>query len=116
MTMKPPKPRLNRQILDEASEWFVDFRAGDVDSQARERFDLWLRQSPEHTRAYIEIETTYVVLPTLNPERKHDVHELLAYARSEGNVVPLALAARDDEPLCSAADPIGPTLAETGAV
>ena len=46
MNVKPPKPKLNRQILDEASDWFVDFRVGDVDSTARERFDLWLRQSP----------------------------------------------------------------------
>jgi len=99
MTMKPSKPKLNRQILDEASEWFVDFRVGDVDSQARERFDLWLRQSPEHIRAYMEIANTYVVLPTLNPERKFDVQELIAYARSEGNVIPLEQTPRPNQPL-----------------
>ncbi len=65
-----PKPKLNRQILDEASAWFVDFRVGDVDLTARERFDQWLRQSPEHIRAYMEIARTYVELPALNPERK----------------------------------------------
>jgi transmembrane sensor len=105
MTMKPPKPKLNRQILDEASEWFVDFRVGDVDSQARERFDLWLRQSPEHIRAYMEIAKTYVVLPTLNPERKIDVQELIAYARSEGNVIPLEQTPRPNEPLSRLAEP-----------
>jgi transmembrane sensor len=87
MSGKTPKPSLNRQILDEASDWFVDFRVGDVDTAARERFDLWLRQSPEHIRAYMEIANTYVVLPTLNPDLKVDVRELIAYARSEGNVV-----------------------------
>jgi len=46
MTMKPPKPKLNRQILDEASEWFVDFRVGDVDSQSRERFDCGSASRP----------------------------------------------------------------------
>ena len=53
MTSNQTKPKLNRQVLDEASEWFVDFRVGDVGTLARERFDWWLRQSPEHIRAYI---------------------------------------------------------------
>jgi len=43
----------NRQILEEASDWFVDFRVGDVDGAARARFDEWLRASPAHIRAYI---------------------------------------------------------------
>jgi transmembrane sensor len=113
--MKPPKPKLNRQILDEASEWFVDFRAGDVDSQARERFDLWLRQSPEHIRAYMEIAKTYVVLPTLNPERKIDVQEFIAYARSEGNVIPLESTQRLNEPLSRLAEPHPSAPAKRGA-
>lgn len=86
--MKTQAPKLNRQILEEASDWFVDFRVGDVDSQARERFDEWLRRSPEHIRAYMEIAKTYVVLPALTPDRKIDVQELIAYARSEDNIVP----------------------------
>ena len=86
-----PKPKLNRQILDEASTWFVDFRVGDVDSGARERFDQWLRQSPEHIRAYMEISKTYVELPAGTPDGKVDVEGLIARARSgtEANVVPL---------------------------
>ena len=107
MNVKPPKPKLNRQILDEASDWFVDFRVGDVDSTARERFDLWLRQSPEHIRAYMEIANTYMALPGLNPTRKVDVQELIAYARAEGNVVSFDPAARPAQPLSPAADPDG---------
>ena len=55
MKTRAPQPKLSRQILDEASAWFVDFRVGDVDQHARERFDQWLRRSPEHIRAYMEI-------------------------------------------------------------
>ena len=88
MNAKQPKPKLNRQILDEASDWFVAFRVGDFDLNACEQFDGWLRQSPEHIRAYMEIANTYVVLHALNSTRKVDVQELIAYARSEGNVVP----------------------------
>jgi len=104
MKGKQPKPKLNRLILDEASDWFVDFRVGDVDSTARERFDRWLRQSPEHIRAYMEIANTYMALPALNPTRKVDVQELIAYARTEGNIVPFDHATRPNQPFSPAAD------------
>jgi transmembrane sensor len=89
MKTKTPTPALNRQILDEASEWFVDFRVGDVDTTARERFDEWLRRSPEHIRAYWEIAKTYVELPAAPAPGKLDVAALIAYAHSDANVVPL---------------------------
>src|SRR5277367_139876 len=88
--MKPKTltPKLNRQILEEASEWFVDFRVGDIDAAARERFDEWLRRSPEHIRAYWEIAKIYVDLPSLSDTSQLDVGALIAYAHSDGNVVP----------------------------
>jgi transmembrane sensor len=86
---KPASPKLNRQILDEASEWFVDFRVGDVDAEARARFDEWLRRSPEHIRAYWEIAKTYVELPPRNSLGKLRAEELIAYAHSDANVVSL---------------------------
>jgi transmembrane sensor len=89
MKPKTPDPTLNRQILDEASEWFVDFRVGDVDSAARERFDEWLRRSPEHIRAYWEIAKTYVELPPNSSLNKLKTEELIAYAHSDANVVSL---------------------------
>jgi len=81
-------PKSNRQIVDEASEWFVEFRVGDVDAIARERFDEWLRRSPEHIRAYIEIARTYVEMPNPHGTRPLDVEALIAYARSGENIVP----------------------------
>jgi transmembrane sensor len=94
--MKPKSPNTNSQILDEASEWFVEFRAGDVDAPTRERFDEWLRQSPEHIRAYMGIARIYVEVPPPQVSRDIDVPALIAYANSAGNVVPLPsrLAAR----------------------
>jgi transmembrane sensor len=78
--------KVDRLILEEASEWFVDFRVGDVDGHARERFDQWLRRSPEHIRAYVDIARTYVELPLVSLT-KMDVDSLIAYAHSAENVV-----------------------------
>jgi transmembrane sensor len=88
MKPKTPQSKVDRLILEEASEWFVDFRVGDVDSFARERFDEWLRRSPEHIRAYMEIAKTYVELPALKMAGSLDVDTLIAYAHSGENVVP----------------------------
>ncbi len=106
--MKPKTPisRVDRLILDEASEWFVDFRVGDVDAAARERFDEWLRRSPEHIRAYIEIAKTYVELPALKLAGKTDVDVLIAYARCGDNVVSLHPGERAGESASMPASPI----------
>ena len=89
--MKPKNSDSNAQILDEASEWLVDFRVGDVDAAARERFDDWLRRSPEHIRAYINIARTYVELLPPGSTGELDVQALIACDNSNGsNVVPLA--------------------------
>jgi transmembrane sensor len=97
MMPKTPNPTLNRQILEEASDWFVDFRVGDVDAAAGERFDEWLRRSPEHIRAYWEIAKTYVELPSLAEASALDVDALIAYAHSGGNVVPINAGAPPGE-------------------
>jgi transmembrane sensor len=87
--MKPKIPRspVNRLLLDEASEWFVDFRVDDVSDQSRVQFAEWLRRSPEHIRAYMEIATTYVDLSLVKPLETLDVDSLIAYACSSENVV-----------------------------
>ena len=77
---------INSQILDEASAWFVDFRVGDADAAAREAFDGWVRRSPEHIHAYLEIAKTYIELPA-NYADRIDIEKLVACARSNANVV-----------------------------
>lgn len=88
-------PVMNRQILDEASTWFVDFRIGDVDAASRARFDEWLRQSPEHIRAYIEISKTYVDLLALKANQPIQIEALTNAARSASNVVSIDPIASD---------------------
>jgi len=77
-------------IVAEASAWFIEFRAGDVNGEARLHFIDWLRRSPEHIQAYLEISGVWGELPTSDPEGKIDIKSLIARARSEGDVIELS--------------------------
>src|SRR6186713_3594905 len=53
--VRAPYSKLNAQISEEAAEWFVEFRTGEATAAERAHFDAWVRSSPEHLRAYLEI-------------------------------------------------------------
>lgn len=91
MSTRNTRSALNRQILDEASNWFVDFRAGDIDAHARNEFQEWLRRSPDHIQAYLDIAATYAELPAPSPNGELDVQALIDNARfsTDANVIPL---------------------------
>jgi len=90
MEPEESKPQRNAQILEEAADWLVEFSAGDVDAGARQKFDTWLRTSPEHVRAYLELVPIWEegALPPPHPDAGPDA--LIALARSADNIVPLA--------------------------
>lgn len=52
---KPTALPLSPQVLKAASSWFVEFNEGEVAASQREEFVQWLRASPEHVRAYVQI-------------------------------------------------------------
>lgn len=91
---------LNPQIYEEACEWFVEFRGGGTDAAQRRDLDAWLRKSPEHLRAYLEIAAIWNDGPSLDPAGQWDAGTLLAQAAQEpDNVVviePRSAAARGD--------------------
>jgi transmembrane sensor len=89
--MQPKTPlKLNEQIYQEACEWFVEFRSGDLDGAGRRRFDLWARKSPEHLAAYLEIAAIWNVGSSLDSDLKWDAPTLIAQAAADAaNVVPL---------------------------
>lgn len=87
--MSRTAPRPNQQVLEEASAWFVTFRGQDVSGSAARDFQDWLKRSPEHIRAYLEIAAVYADIPA--PEQMHTPAELIAAAKAspEINVVSL---------------------------
>jgi transmembrane sensor len=111
------RSKLNTQIYEEASVWFVESRAGDLDDAGRREFDRWLRRSPEHLSAYLEIAALWSEGGHLDPTHKWDADTLIAQAAKDpGNVVALsevtreglerisALASCEDRPAVSEAE------------
>lgn len=80
-----------QDTVTQASEFFVEFRAGDGTPAVRARFERWLRSSPENIRAYLEIAAGWSELPTADPEGRIDIQALLAAAHdaNDENVVHL---------------------------
>jgi transmembrane sensor len=83
------KEPFNRQIVAEACDWLVEFETGDADTQTRDNFDAWLRQSPEHVRAYLELLPIWKHAADTHFARDAGPQSLIAYARTEDKIVPL---------------------------
>jgi transmembrane sensor len=84
-----PKPNLNLTIYNEAAEWLIELREGDVDAGTRERLDSWFRASPEHIRAYLELSSIWEEGADSDLDRTHSTQDLIARARATSNVIPL---------------------------
>jgi transmembrane sensor len=89
---------IKSRIIAEASAWFVEFRTNDVTGSGRARFDEWLRRSPEHIQAYLEIAAGWAELPTSDPERCLDIATLLERARDSEDEHVVALSPRMASP------------------
>ena len=78
-------PELNTQIYEQASDWLVELRVGDIDVAARQRFDAWLRTSPEHIRAYLELSSIWEDGGDPKLDRNNSTDKLIAQARAATN-------------------------------
>ena len=107
MRIRYSNGKTHAAIVAEASEWFIDFRAGDVDGEARVRFTEWLRRSPEHIQAYLEVSGVWSELPSSDPEGRLDIASLIARARAEPDVIPLSPVNSRLSPPKHAAEPRG---------
>lgn len=85
----------------EAAAWFTEFRARDMTPGTRARFDDWLRQSPQHIQAYLEVAAGWAELPTADPEGRIDVQALVARARASRDENVITLPRADKSGPCS---------------
>jgi transmembrane sensor len=102
---------VNRQIYEEASQWLVELRVGDIDGAAREKLDAWFRASPEHIRAFLELSSVWEEGGDRDLDRAHSTDDLIALARVQSNVVRFAAAPADaDTPSPVAQLPVQPPV------
>lgn len=76
-------PTFSNQILEEATTWFVEFSEGRLSGLQRERFVQWLRISPEHIRAYLQISAHWEEARTLGKTDTRSIDDLVSLARSD---------------------------------
>lgn len=88
---RPARLKMNTQIYEEACAWFVESRSGDLDDAGRREFDRWLRKSPEHLSAYLEIAAIWNEGPSLDPQSKWTADTLIELAResTDDNIIAL---------------------------
>ena len=84
----------NAQILEEASLWLIESRTGELEASRRREFMLWLKTSPEHIRAYLELAESYAHTPGAGSTPVSDtgriVNEVASRVRAESNVATLS--------------------------
>jgi transmembrane sensor len=91
------RARFNTQIYDEACEWFIECRAGDLGDASRGEFDRWLRKSPEHLGAYLEIAAIWNAGPSLDSSNKWNPDTLVFQAAEDpGNIAALIRVPRSE--------------------
>jgi len=111
------RTKLNAQICEEAAEWLVLCHTEDLTDAQRRAFDDWLRKSPEHQAAYMEIAAIWSEGPNLDPRHRWQVEALVRQAAQDpGNLVSLprstvpAAEARPRESLWAAVSSSGGSL------
>lgn len=77
---------MNRQIVDEAAEWFVEINTGATDPDTRRRFDQWLRASPTHLEAYLRMLPFWENAEGVSSPDGLSAEQLISRARSGSNI------------------------------
>jgi transmembrane sensor len=88
---------MNQQIMEEASAWFIEFRTGSLSSSSQQAFVDWLRRSPDHIRAYMEISESYILLPQSASVSTEVTERLLGRARARLTAGVVAFTERPGE-------------------
>jgi len=90
MASPRPPPEPTDAMLEEATGWLIDCSEGEQDAADRERFLEWLRRSPEHIRAYVEVAAAWEDSGRLGALNLVEFDALFAQARADRNVLEFA--------------------------
>lgn len=84
----------NQQIHEEACDWFVRMRDGEDDPSVRNELMAWLRRSPEHVDAYLDVAAIWMEMKNVAADSDVDLATRIDAARADSGVMELARAAR----------------------
>jgi len=79
----------NKQIYEEAGEWLVTLRVGNMDTAAHEQLYTWLCESPHHIRAFLELSALWEETEGADLASGKTTESLVARARASANVIAL---------------------------
>ena len=81
--MTATNEQIRAAIADQATEWFMENRAGSLDREASIRFRLWLQTSPVHVEQYLAVAALAQDLETAAKTTQISLEPLLARARAD---------------------------------
>lgn len=85
---------MNTQIYQEAGEWLITFRTNSTTPNGRAEFNSWLRKSPEHVQAYLELSAVWEQSARLDPDHERSSEALISRARNAESIVPFDSASK----------------------
>ena len=100
---------MNSQIREAAAHWLVEFRTDTADVGARRQFAAWLRKSPEHIKAYLDLLALWEDAQCYDPQRGSDINTLIALARTDSVITDI----RTDDFPDGAADTLAPEIRDS---
>lgn len=80
---------IHEHIREEAIAWLVGFCEEEIDADGRERFERWLKASPENVRAYLQIAALWEAAAQSRHARSLEIDELVQRAAAETNILEL---------------------------
>jgi transmembrane sensor len=85
--MTPTNEQIRAAIADQATEWFMENRAGPLDREASIQFRLWLQTSPVHVEQYLAVAALAQDLEAAAKTTQISLEPLVARARADRDAV-----------------------------
>lgn len=87
--MRQQGANIHTHVLEQASDWFIHFHEGVATREDQGRFNEWLRRSPEHVQAYLQMTVLWEDAEVLQQRPNLDIEAAIARAVTTSNVQPL---------------------------
>lgn len=107
MTPSRPPPEPTDAMIEEATAWLIDCNEGEQDAADRERFLEWLRRSPEHIRAYVEVAAAWEDSGRLGALKPVEFDALFAQALADRNVLEFTPSRQGTAAAATVENPVG---------